>query len=157
MQNKKPDEEMNNIFQQAISNTKDIKNGYMNGLQALGSNAGKVVPKDSKKIRGSVDIDKYVKDLYPEDPRWDYAIGYDNDAYFLEVHPANTSDVTTMINKAKWLSRWLDEKSPALKCIAKKVYYWVPSGKYNILPNTAQYKKLAQSKIRLVSTLSLPQ
>lgn len=153
-QNEVPQE---NPFQNAVKSIPEIKDGYCHGLQALGQNAQKVKFKDSKKLNGSVDIDKSTIALYPEANRWDYAIGYDGKAYFLEIHPANTSDVTTVIEKAKWLENWLATKATELKHIAAHpIYYWIPSGKYNILPNSPQYRKLAQSKIQLKNILKLP-
>lgn len=106
-QNEVPQE---NPFQNAVKSIPEIKDGYCHGLQALGQNAQKVKFKDSKKLNGSVDIDKSTIALYPEANRWDYAIGYDGKAYFLEIHPANTSDVTPVIEKAKWLENWLQQK-----------------------------------------------
>lgn len=41
--------------------------------------------------------------LYPNASRWDYAIGYDQKAWFVEVHPANTSNVKEMLKKVEWL------------------------------------------------------
>lgn len=86
-------------FKQAVENTQDIKNGFHNGLQALGANAKQVSATDTKKLEGSVDIDACTKELYPQDARWDYAIGYEGKVYFLEIHPANTSNVKEMIKK----------------------------------------------------------
>lgn len=58
-------------FKQAVENTQDIKNGFHNGLQALGANAKQVSATDTKKLEGSVDIDACTKELYPQDARWD--------------------------------------------------------------------------------------
>ena len=147
----------NNKFKEAVEDTPEIRQGYCNGLQALKGNAGKVAVADTRKLNGSVDIDACILELYPDEPRWDYAIGYDGKAYFLEVHPANTSNVKEMIQKAEWLKQWLQQKAPALKAIAaNSSFYWVPSGKYAILKGSPQYKKLAQSKILLISRLCLP-
>ena len=147
----------NNKFKEAVEATPEIRKGYCNGLQALKGNAAKVAVADTRKLNGSVDIDVCTLELYPNEPRWDYAIGYDGKAYFLEVHPANTSNVKEMIQKADWLKQWLQRKAPALKVIAgSTTFYWVPSGKYAIQPNSPQYRKLAQSKILLVSRFVLP-
>lgn len=144
-------------FKEAVEKTSDIKAGYRIGLQALGVNKSHVAATDPRKIDGSVDIDKCTRMLYPNSARWDYAIGYDGKAYFLEIHPANTSNVEEMIKKAKWLNEWLNDKAPSLKSLAaNNDYYWVPSGKVCILKNSPQYRKLSQSSIRLVSVCRLP-
>lgn len=144
-------------FKQAVENTQDIKNGFHNGLQALGANAKQVAATDTKKLEGSVDIDACTKELYPQDARWDYAIGYEGKVYFLEIHPANTSNVKEMIKKAEWLTNWLNQKAPLLKSqAANNNFYWKASGKHNILPNSPQYRRLAQSKIKLISNCKLP-
>ena len=147
----------NNKFKEAVEATPEIRKGYCKGLQALKGNAAKVNVADTRKLDGSVDIDACTLELYPDAPRWDYAIGYDEKAYFLEVHPANTSNVKEMIQKAEWLKQWLQQKAPALKAIASNgSFYWVPSSKYAIQPNSPQYRKLAQSKILLVPRFILP-
>ncbi len=83
-------------FKEAIFATPLLKNAYKNGLQALGNYSNKVRPSDTKKCEGSVDIDAAVKGIYPNDSRWDYAIGYDGTTYFIEVHRAETSQVTSV-------------------------------------------------------------
>ena len=101
----------NKKFKAAVEATQEIREGYCNGLQALGGNAAKVAVTDTRKLNGSVDIDACTLELYPNETRWDYAIGYDEKAYFLEVHPANTSNVKEMIQKADWLKQWLQRKA----------------------------------------------
>lgn len=104
-------------FELAVTNTPDIAGGYKNGLQAFGRNSSFVEVDDIKKLEGSVDIDECTKELYPDEPRWDYALGYDGKAYFIEVHPASTSDVKTVIEKAKWLDGLLNAKAKELKAL----------------------------------------
>lgn len=147
----------NITFKDAVMNTPEIKNGFHKGLQALGTNANKVTATDTKKLEGSVDIDACTQALYPNDARWDYAIGYEGKAYFLEIHPASTSNVKEMIKKAKWLNSWLTLKAPLLKSLAaNNTFYWKASGKQSILSQSPQYRKLAQSKIQLISNCKLP-
>lgn len=146
-----------NLFKQAVESTPEINTGFRSGLTALGANSEKVRVDNARKLNGSVDIDNCTAQLRPTEPRWDYAIGYENKAYFLEVHPANTSNVQEMINKANWLKQWLCKNAPALQSImAENTFYWVPSGKYAIDRRSSQYKKLAQSNILLVSRFKLP-
>lgn len=146
-----------NVFKEAVLASAEIQSGYRPGLQALGRGASCIHPADSRKCSGSVDIDSTVKMLYPTAPRWDYAVGYEDKAYFVEVHPAGTSNVDEVLKKAAWLRRWLDEKALPLKSIAAdKVLYWVPSGANSILRHAPQYRRIAQCNIRIVSPLQLP-
>lgn len=145
------------VFQQAVESTPDINNGFRNGLQALGSNAQRITAQDTRKLEGSVDIDACTQSLYPNEARWDYAVGYDKKAYSFEIHPADTSNVKEMIKKAEWLNKWLIQKAPALNSlVVNKVFYWIASGRQKILPNSPQSRQLSRSKIKLISNCKLP-
>lgn len=41
---------------------------------------------DNSKLEGSVDIDKATAKIYPNDNRWDYALSYDGEEFFIVVH-----------------------------------------------------------------------
>ncbi len=101
-----------------------------------------------------MDIDSAVKDFYPEENRWDYAIGYDDKVCFVEVHPASTSEVETMLKKLSWLKQWLKNKAPKLSSIKKtqEPYIWLSTKSMGILKTSSQFKKLSASGIKLTST-----
>lgn len=146
-----------NAFKEAVENTPDIKDHYCPGLQAVkGSERKMISPEDTKKLSGSVDIDSALKADNPNEARWDYTIGYEGKAYFVEVHPADTSEVDTVIKKVEWLKDWLNKKASKLKSIGQTPYYWIPSGKYAILKESKQEKILAQKGIRIQKNLDLP-
>lgn len=146
-----------NAFKEAVENTPDIKDYYRPGLQAVkGSERKMISPEDTKKLSGSVDIDSALKAHNQNEARWDYTIGYEDKAYFVEVHPANTSEVDTVIKKVEWLKDWLNKKASKLKSIGQPPYYWIPSGKYAISKGSPQEKKLSQNGIRIQSKLKLP-
>jgi hypothetical protein len=64
-------------FKKAVEETPDIKAAFCSGLQALRrSDRQHVSAQDTNRLAGSVDIDTTVKDQYPNDSRWDYAIGH---------------------------------------------------------------------------------
>ncbi|WP_434687102.1 hypothetical protein [Pseudanabaena minima] len=142
-------------FKEAISATPLLKDAYRNGLQALGNYSNKVRPSDTKKCEGSVDIDTAVKDIYRNASRWDYAIGYDGTTYFIEVHSADTSEVTSVLKKFSWLKEFLVTDAPELNQQPKKRFYWISSGGNNILKGSPQARKLASSGITLDRQLSL--
>ncbi len=147
-----------NKFKEAVEATAEIKNCYQPGLKALGAYSAKVALTDNSLCNGSVDIDECVRTKYPNSNRWDYCIGYNNKAYFVEVHSANTAEVSTMLNKLQWLKDWLNSKAPELNKIKAPVpFYWVMSGKYAIQPNSPQSRKIAQAGIKPIAKLSLTQ
>ena len=141
-------------FQDAIANTPQLKDALKSGLKALGSNSSKVKPGNTKKCEGSIDIDEAVKLKYPNDQRWDSAIGYDGKTHFIEVHPASTSEVDPVIKKLQWLKGFLVKDAPKLNEESKR-FHWIASGKIDILPNSSQARKLAKSGIKVVGQLRL--
>ena len=137
-----------NIFKEAVESITDLNGGYKIGLQALGANSKKVSVKRTKELLGSVDIDSCTQKIYPGDARWDYAVGYRQEVIFIEVHPADTSDVSGMIKKVQWLEKWLKEKARNLVEMGRDdSYYWIPSGRNNILKTSSQYKSLSKHKL----------
>ena len=133
-------------FQSAIENTTLLKDHLKNGLQALGSNSSKVKPSDTRKCEGSVNIDNAVELKFPSSNRWDYAVGYNGKTYFIEIHPADTSEVKTVLEKLTWLKILLIENAPELNKEPKS-FHWIASGGVHILPNSPQARKLALSGI----------
>lgn len=144
-------------FQIAVENTPDVKNGFRAGLQAVkNSDRNKVNVTDPRKLQGSLDIDTQVQKKYPQEPRWDYALSYDDKLYFFEVHPASTSEVDAVIKKLGWLKDWLKNKAPEINKLQKGVhpYVWVQSGRYDILDSGKSGKKLAASGIVVTNQLN---
>ena len=146
----------NNKFKAAVDATPDIKNCYRPGLQALGAHGAKISLRNNSLCNGSVNIDECVKAKYPNANRWDYCLGYNNEAYFVEVHSANTSQVSTMLKKLQWLKHWLNNNAPELNKIkAKPPYYWVMSGKYDILPGSSKARQIASAGLKPIAKLVL--
>ena len=145
-------------FQIAVENTPDVKNGFRAGLQAVKNcDRNKVDATDPKKIQGSLDIDGQVEEIYPESPRWDYALSYDDKIYFFEVPSASTSEVDAVIKKLGWLKDWLKNKAPEINKVQKgnQPYTWVQSGSYSILSLGSYAKKLAVNGIKVANSLKL--
>lgn len=143
-------------FKSIVQAIPAIAGAYREGLQALESkDAGKVKPQNPRKLSGSVYLDKCLKTTNPHDARWDYVIGYSEKAYFVEVHPANTSNVDEVVKKKKWLDVWLKTNALDLKAMmAGTSYYWIASGKVAILPNSPQARKIAKNKLVLCKELN---
>lgn len=145
-------------FQVAVEQTEDVKNGFCAGKQAIkNADRSKVYTADSKKLQGSLDIDNQVKMLYPQDPRWDYAVSYDDKIYYFEVHPAETSEVDKVVSKVKWLKKWLKTKAAKINELPKAdhPYIWVQSGRYAILPTAKEKMKLSAVGIMTANKLDL--
>lgn len=135
METKKPPKPTTNIFKVAVEATPDVSDCFKDGLQALRENSLKIELSNTRSCQGSVDIDNCTnnKNLYINENRWDYVIGYQNQAYFVEVHPASTSDIDKMLKKVKWLQNWLNQHAPEIKKLKAPVqFYWVQSGKFDI-------------------------
>lgn len=132
------------LFEEAINATPDVTGKYQKGLAALGNYSTKIEIENSQLIDGSLDIDKTVKQLYPEDARWDYAVSYNGKVYFIEVHPAMTCEVTKILEKLAWLKQWLQQQAPLINKIKAEVpYHWGQASNCMILPTSPQYRRLA--------------
>jgi hypothetical protein len=146
----------NSAFNDAVSKTSDISNGYRIGLTALGKYSSKVVVPNDVSVEGSVDIDTTTVALYPRDNRWDYVIGFNGKVIFVEVHSATTSEVDVVLKKLDWLKNWLNSKAPDLaKLRAAAPYYWVQSKNFQILKHSPQYRKAVSKGILPLSKVTL--
>ena len=138
------------IFREAVEATPDVETGYREGIEAFGEYKSKIKVPEPSKIDGSLDIDGTTVKLYPTENRWDYALCYDSEVFYIEVHPARTCEVSKMIEKLKWLKSWLVYKAPKINELttkAKQPYYWVQSSKCDIPRHMPQYKIAVQNKI----------
>lgn len=147
-----------NKFKEAVIATPEACDCYQQGLQALGNYSKKVELSNARKVEGSVDIDACVSKKYPSANRWDYALGYDAEAYFVEVHSAQTNEVSTVLKKLQWLKDWLNDTATELNQIKVKnrtPYYWVQSGKFDILKTSPQYRQLINAGLMPIPKLKL--
>lgn len=138
-------------LKEAVDETPDVTGNHKKGLMALkGSDSELIIVPDTRKIGGSLDIDSTTKRLYPNAARWDYAVEYDGEVFFIEVHPASTTEIKAMIKKYDWLKNWLKTKAPridALKAKSKHPYHWVHTGSSKILKSSRHYKELTKRKL----------
>jgi hypothetical protein len=133
-------------FGEAISKASHLR--LQPGLQAIkrGEGKGQISGKEPPRILGSVAIDDDCLKAHPNAPRWDYVIGYKRSesaaAFFVEVHSAETSNVSEVEEKLLWLRRFLEEESQDKLAALPREVYWVASGRINIPKHTPQFKKL---------------
>lgn len=98
-------------------------------------------------LLGSANIDEDCRVAFPNDNRWDYVIGIQQAqtdmAVFVEVHSAESSDVSKMEDKLNWLLTLFLRRAPqaALSQLPREIH-WVASGRVNIPKHLPQYKKL---------------
>lgn len=144
---------------QSVAEASCLKNYFARGLGAIKEKSCINVP-HTRRASGSVNLDKAMEKDYPEDNRWDYALEYDGYTFFLEVHPASTSEIKCMIKKVEQVKTWLAENVPDLLKLPKKekgarVFYWISSGKSDIrlLPQSQQARSLAKAHIKRVGRI----
>ena len=134
-------------FEEIVKNTNQISNYYCRGLTALGNNSSRIKPKNTSLIEGSVDIDSATKKYYPDKNRWDYVIGYNGKAYFVEVHPASSSNVKEVKAKFEWLKEWVSTNAPELLVksngLNSKSCFWICTNGCSILKISKQYRMAA--------------
>lgn len=129
-------------FKEAVEATPDIATGYKAGLSAMGEYSSRVSAADTTRLQGSVDIDSCTTSKYPNANRWDYALAYKGEVFFVEVHSANTSEVRTVLRKLQWLRDWLNSHAPELnkmKAKSSNPFVWIQSKNFQIPKNTPQY------------------
>ena len=143
-------------FEQAVEATPDVANGYQIGLSALGQYSNRINAANTLLLNGSVDIDTCTTRKYPNENRWDYALAYSQKVYFVEVHSANTSQVSTVMRKLQWLKDWLNSCAPEInKLKAQQPYYWIMSNNNQILRGSSQARQISQAGLKPISCLNL--
>jgi hypothetical protein len=120
-----------------------------NGLQAIGK-PDKVSLQETRTNAKSVDIDSCLKEDYPNENRWDYAVFIDIDAVlktaFIEIHPANESEVDEVIKKARWMKQWIMDNQIRVITENRK-FFWVSSGNVKITKNSQKIRLLHKQGI----------
>jgi hypothetical protein len=137
----------------AVKSIPAIRNCFREGLQALGTDSGYVSVANTRNLNGSVDIDTCLLYSLPSASRWDYTFGYNNQSYYLEIHPAGTGEVDVVINKFIWLKGWLRTDGVQLNVLnAPNPFHWVASGKVAIAPGSTYAKRLASAGLAIPKT-----
>ena len=144
-------------FKEAVEATPDVANGYQSGLNAIENKyRNRIQVSNTRLLNGSVDIDSCTTCLYPNDNRWDYAFSYNQKVYFMEVHSANTHEVSVVLSKLKWLKDWLVQHAPDInKLKAPQPYFWIQSKGFAVLPTSPQYKNMVQKGLKPIAILKL--
>lgn len=141
-------------FKKAVQSTRDLENSYGQGLSSLEPvDRRRISVANTRHLRGSVNVDNHLKNRFPADNRWDYAIGYGKssahlEVYWVEVHPGNSREIDVVLAKLDWLIKWLKSTQSPLRKLPR-TYVWISSGKTKLSPSAPQ-KKLALKGLRQV-------
>ena len=148
-----------------------VDDAYRKGIRGLRKGHRKCVEcSDASRLTGSIDLDSALQRVpkHANAPRWDYGIGYrpkegPEQAVWVEVHSAKTSEVPADLKKLQWLRDWPNgedvEQLRQMTDAAGKVirFVWVAGGGVNKPRNSRQYRQLNMSGIgRVVRRLLLP-
>lgn len=137
-----------------------IRSALRPGLGAMRSpHASKVRPANARHLTGSLDVDGALASdpVHGAAHRWDYGVGYGASTdtervVWIEVHPASTSDVKTVLAKLAWLKRYLADEAPELAQLTRRAPRWVwlaTDAGTHIRAGTSASRLLAQHGLRL--------
>lgn len=147
------------LFAAAVDATPDVAGHLKPGLRAFGGYSALIRLGTPGDCTSSVEIDEATREKYPDATRWDYAFDYRNEVFYVEVHSAETGEVSRMLRKLQWLRDWLHAAAPRINALTAKsrpAFYWVQSGRYSILPGSSQERKIIQLGLKPVSAVVLP-
>ncbi|HKQ70788.1 MAG TPA: hypothetical protein VJT73_15685 [Polyangiaceae bacterium] len=133
-------------FREAIEAASHLK--WRAGLQAIKNRegGGQISSDDPERVLGGATIDDDCLKAYPTANRWDYVVGYRRPhqvlAYFIEVHSAETSEISKVEQKLHWLRQFLRQETQEALAKLPREFHWIASGRINIPKHVPQYKRL---------------
>ncbi len=128
------------VFQQT-----EVAECLREGSQALRGNASCIQVSNPRHIEGSVDIDSCLQNRYPQEHRWDYAVGYNNQIFYIEVHTASNSEVPVVIDKLNWLRDWLNRQRNAEELFERSSFHWITRGKVAVTKTSRYGRQLTKA------------
>jgi hypothetical protein len=133
-----------------------LSNHLRQGLQALQRrDRERVRARYARRIVGSVSLDNALAESHPNEPRWDYGVGYqptkngDDVVHWIEVHPATDAEIRFVQAKLAWLKAFLSRNALALAALERR-FVWVSSGKTRLTPTAPALRRLAEEGCRHV-------
>ena len=137
-------------FKKAVNQTPHLENAWMKGLSALrAQDKLHVKPEQPRLLTGSADIDGALQRHQPNAHRWDFAISYrhtnrtEDCIYWVEIHTAKTREADVVLDKLRWLHKWLDGDGIRLRRFERD-FFWVSSGPTSFTPSAPRLKQFAQ-------------
>lgn len=141
-------------FRNAVLGTPDLQPFLHQGLSALRKrDRKKIRPANPQRLTGSVQLESALRPSRPNDPIWDYGVGYQatsgraDTVFWIEVHPAHDAAVGEVLRKAEWLKHWLSAAAPELARLPARLV-WVSSGRTTFTPGSTFRKKLAEHGVK---------
>jgi hypothetical protein len=136
-------------FKEAVEKTPHLTNAWQKGLEALrAQDKPHIKAENTRRLKGSADIDKALQQHDPNSHRWDFAIGYKHTnrsqecVYWIEIHTANDSQVNLVLDKLRWLKNWLAGDGRLLNGFERE-FIWVSSGATSFTLTSPQQKQFA--------------
>lgn len=136
------------------------------GLSGLAPKDRGYIETGSARTLVSVNVETVQNKLAPGEPSWDYAIGWqvggDDRCCFVEVHSANTQQVTEVLRKKRATETFLRHHAPQVVALAhqtrdalrKPAWRWIATGGHvGIHPNTPAYRQLSQAGVAAPSRI----
>jgi len=146
-------------FKEAVEKTPGLENAYQIGLQALRAcDKPHIEPQDTRRLRGSADIDSAFQKTEPNANRWDFGIAYkhtnraDEVIYWVELHTANDSEFKVVIKKTLWLRNWLKGIGKLLSSFERDIV-WVSSNATSLTLSAPQRRQMAQVGLQHVGRM----
>lgn len=135
-------------FADAVRGAPELAECLRAGLQALGSNRRKISVDSTRNLTGSVDIDACLTRRYPNAPRWDYAFGYKDRVYYVEIHQGRTGEMENVIAKLDWLRRWRERSAKNLEHLKRRsTYHWISTGRIDsAFAKNNRYRRILRQK-----------
>jgi hypothetical protein len=137
-------------FKEAVEQTPDLKGAWQQGLRALREvDRNHVDAEDTRRIKGSVNVEKCLAPNYLGERQWDYAVGFhptnlgdEEVVYWIEVHPAKNGEVKVVLEKLQFLKKWLSQEGAKLNTM-RRAFIWVSSGKTSFTLTAPLQKQFA--------------
>ena len=135
-------------FADAVQGTPELAECLGAGLQALGANRYKIRVDVTRDLTGSIDIDACLTRRYPNAPRWDYAFGYKDRVYYVEVHQGRTGEMQKVIAKLDWLRQWRARSATNLEDLKhRSTYHWISTGRIDsAFAKNNRYRRILRQK-----------
>jgi hypothetical protein len=129
--------------------SRGLSQHLQSGLQALGKHTT-CVEMRNRKATASVNLDAALKKSAQNAPRWDYGIeamdGSQSTCVWIEVHPATSSEVKTVLEKLRWLRVWLKQSSTC-RAVTHE-FHWVATAA-GVHIDTARQRQLAAAGLKM--------
>lgn len=136
-------------FRKAVEQCPPLRRNLRDGLRGLSTTDRQKVDRGGRRLTGSVNVDAALRSSHPNAARWDYGIGIARPhkpdcVVWLEVHPASSTHIKTVLRKLDWLRTWLGKYALPLQQLPA-AYIWVSTGSVAMTRNSPQFRRLAQA------------